>query len=489
MSATWNILSNRATNSPFTVYNGTTSLSTVLINQELAPNDRVDAGVAWADLGSTFSITGKTLVVKLTNAANEYVIADGIRIERIGDLGAPSVFIIDNGDSGFSAPGYTTAVGEGFQNDIAYAAAGGGSSVATWTFNGLATGTYRVSATWNIMSNRATNSPFTVYNGTTSLGTVLVNQEQLTTHRTDAGANWQDLGSSFTITGSTLVVKLTNSANEYVIADGIRIERLSPLLAAGGEIAGSSAGALTNLGLQPIVAAAITRLGHEGFDPQVLSRVVFTIEDLPGATLGVAGSQAISIDANAAGHGWFIDATPLDDHEFIEGTLPLTTMDLLSVVMHELGHTAGLVDLYDPDHADELMAGFLQAGTRHDAGAEDAGSGHAGSGHADSGHAGSGHAGSEQTITPSVASVPVATKPSDLFAVGDAVVDVSRYAIMQKPVSRLSSLIVKVEDPDMRRGFGPMPESDNSDADLSFAAIDELFLGLMDPANGFDLFA
>jgi hypothetical protein len=273
-------------------------------------------------------------------------------------------------------------------------------------------------------------------------------------------------------------VKLTNNANEYVMADGIRIERLSPLLAAGGAIAGSRAGALTNLALQPIVAAAITRLGHEGFDPQVLSRVVFTIEDLPGATLGVAGSQAISIDANAAGYGWFIDATPLDDREFIEGTLPLTTMDLLSVVMHELGHTAGLVDLYDPDHADELMAGFLQAGTRHDAGSE----------HTDSEHAGSEHI-IIPSITPSVASLPVATQPSDLFAVGDAVVDVSGYAIVQNPVSRLSSLIVKVEEPDMRQGFGPMPESDNGDADLSFAAIDELFLGLMDPANGFDLFA
>ena len=218
----------------------------------------------------------------------------------------------------------------------------------------------------------------------------------------------------------------------------------------------------------------MTRLEHEGFDPQVLSRVVFTIEDLPGATLGVAGSQAISIDANAAGHGWFIDATPLDDREFSGGVLPLTTMDLLSVVMHELGHTAGLVDLYDPDHADDLMAGFLQAGTRHDAGSE---------------HTGSGHAGSEHTITPSVASVPVATKPSDLFAVGDGVVDVSRYAIVQKPVSRLSGLIVKVAEPDMRQVFGPMLESDNSDADLSSAAIDELFLGLLDPANAFDLFA
>jgi hypothetical protein len=41
----------------------------------------------------------------------------------------------------------------------------------------------------------------------------------------------------------------------------------------------------------------------------------------------------------------------------------------------------------------------------------------------------------------------------------------------------------------MRQGFGPMPESDNRDAELSSAAIDELFLGLLDPTNAFDLFS
>ena len=85
--------------------------------------------------------------------------------------------------------------------------------------------------------------------------------------------------------------------------------------------------------------------------------------------------------------------------------------------------------------------------------------------------------------------MPVVADRVDLFAGSDAVLDVSRYAIVEKPVSRLSSLIVKVEDPDMRQGFGPMPKSENSDPDLSSAAIDELFLGLLDPANAFDLFS
>ena len=260
------------------------------------------------------------------------------------------------------------------------------------------------------------------------------------------------------------------------MADGVRIERLSPLLAAGGAIAGSAAGTLTSQQLQPIVAEAITRLGHEGFDPQLLSRVVFTIEDLPGATLGVAGSQSISIDVNAAGYGWFVDATPFNDSEFADGTAPHSAMDLLSVVMHELGHTVGLVDLYDADHADDLMFGYLQPGTRRDAGEE----------------SGSETPAALQPVAgPGVSSlpVPVVADRVDLFAGSDAVLDVSRYVIVQQPVSRLSSLIAKLEDPDRRQGFGPMPESDNSDPDLSSAEIDELFLGLLDPANAFDLFS
>ena len=72
----------RATNPPFSVFNGSTLLQTVSINQEQAPNDFVDAGVPWENLGS-FTITSGTLVVRLTNLVNEYVIADAVRIERL----------------------------------------------------------------------------------------------------------------------------------------------------------------------------------------------------------------------------------------------------------------------------------------------------------------------------------------------------------------------------------------------------------------------
>ena len=58
------------------------------VNQELAPNDLSDEGVMWEDLGGPYDITGTTLVVQLIDEANQHVIADAVRIERLGDLAA-----------------------------------------------------------------------------------------------------------------------------------------------------------------------------------------------------------------------------------------------------------------------------------------------------------------------------------------------------------------------------------------------------------------
>ena len=65
-----------------------------------------------------------------------------------------------------------------------------------------------------------------------------------------------------------------------------------------------------------------------------------TIGDLGGTTLGLASGNTIWLDENAAGWGWFVDSTPWDDAEF---TAPgnqgeQNRIDLLTVVMHELGH-------------------------------------------------------------------------------------------------------------------------------------------------------
>ena len=47
---------------------------------------------------------------------------------------------------------------------------GPGADVATWNFERLLPGTYRVAATWTKYTNRATNAPFTIQDGETVLG-------------------------------------------------------------------------------------------------------------------------------------------------------------------------------------------------------------------------------------------------------------------------------------------------------------------------------
>jgi len=121
--------------------------------------------------------------------------------------------------------------------------------------------------------------------------------------------------------------------------------------------------------------AAVARwFDDAGVDADRLARlqeVSFELIDLPGNLLGFATWDVIYIDTNAAGHGWFIDETPLADEEFVAGgtadilsatseNRALNSMDLLTVIGHEIGHLLGLED----GHDDGLMSGTLEAGTR-----------------------------------------------------------------------------------------------------------------------------
>jgi hypothetical protein len=71
--------------------------------------------------------------------------------------------------------------------------------------------------------------------------------------------------------------------------------------------------------------------------------------DLPGASLGQTTGDKITLDADAAGYGWFIDTTPYLNEEWLPTSNPLEwkakpgseaegKMDLLSVLLHEYGH-------------------------------------------------------------------------------------------------------------------------------------------------------
>ena len=148
-----------------------------------------------------------------------------------------------------------------------------------------------------------------------------------------------------------------------------------PLTAVGGQaIEQTSAESLTQAGLDAVSNAAIGRFSDAGLSPaqlDLLSSIDLQIADLAGGRLGQSSGGTIAIDVNAAGYGWFVDATPLDNAEFSSpsgngmsanaGSEAEGKMDLLTVVMHEMGHLLGL------DHADEgtLMGATLGTGTRH----------------------------------------------------------------------------------------------------------------------------
>jgi hypothetical protein len=148
--------------------------------------------------------------------------------------------------------------------------------------------------------------------------------------------------------------------------------------AASQELAGAE-DALTYVELAPIVDEAIGRWSdYLILDDSVLSllnEVSFEIVDFADLTLGHTTGTTVLIDDDAAGYGWFVDSTPYDDTGFrrqnADGELLATPsspaygdMDLLTVVMHELGHVLGFEDLDPEEHPHDLMSGTLATGVR-----------------------------------------------------------------------------------------------------------------------------
>jgi hypothetical protein len=151
-----------------------------------------------------------------------------------------------------------------------------------------------------------------------------------------------------------------------------------PQLAASKPITASATALLTNTQLHLEVAGALARLRADGIAPNVLaalSSIQFSVGNLTNHELAMSyvGTHTVVVDASAAGFGWFVDQTPLQDNEFANfdgaitaksGSLAAGHMDLLTVLLHELGHFEGWTELDPTLHPDALMALTLGTGTR-----------------------------------------------------------------------------------------------------------------------------
>ena len=323
---------------------------------------------------TTTSVASYSGIVSFTNSdANESPYSFTVTASVAGSA------ILDNGDAGTTNTGYTYYTSIGYNNDVHFAYNPSASIVSTWTFSGLAAGLYRVGATWVAHPNRATNASFTV---SSSVGggtaTTAVNQRIAPVGVSSGGFAFQDLAGSFNHTGGNLVVTLTTlGANGYVIADAIRVAAPGTLLiddkqaraaasanfvAGADSLAGISTPSSTLLTRDDVIPYLDQAVNYwKKIDPQAaskLSQVEVIIDDLPGAVLGLGEFDypTIWLDKDAAGYGWRLDRTGVST-EREQGRV-----DLLSVMVHELGHVLNLPDLDPVLHPTSVMAGVLPVG-------------------------------------------------------------------------------------------------------------------------------
>src|SRR5262249_7601072 len=135
--------------------------------------------------------------------------------------------IVDNGQAGYSEAGSGwQGWSAGYGGTLRYHAAGTGANTASWQIS-LPSGYYKVQATWNGDLTHADNAPYSIYDGTTFLQTVAVNQRSDPVGDLVGNIKFQTLA-TVQVTSGTLRVVLSDNANGYIVADAVRFVPIPP---------------------------------------------------------------------------------------------------------------------------------------------------------------------------------------------------------------------------------------------------------------------
>lgn len=219
VASTWTHAPDRASNTPLTVRSGNDTLAVVTRNQERQPDDFTADSFHWETLALLPEFSGGDLTVELTDIADEFVVADAVRIESVGDER-----LIDDESPDVTKTGGQRVDGHGLLGGQRVFPAGPASTVATWDLSHLladhrfVSGQYELLADWAGLPGAATTAQFRVLNAGAAPVVTQVDQSQ------DAGAGvttGTSLGVFDVDARATLSVTLDSNPTGTVIADAI----------------------------------------------------------------------------------------------------------------------------------------------------------------------------------------------------------------------------------------------------------------------------
>jgi hypothetical protein len=124
--------------------------------------------------------------------------------------------------------------------------------------------------------------------------------------------------------------------------------------------------------LAPVIVQAEHDLQAAGYNVAALNGVTFHITSLAAPLLGMEADNTIWIDSNAEGYGWYTGPSAaafprhLTAHEYAANpSSPASRhVDLLTVVMHELGHVLGFPSIDPTIAGHDWMTATLGTGIR-----------------------------------------------------------------------------------------------------------------------------